>query len=125
MSTSTPASTTQGLLTRSVQAGTSSSSPSRASTSVPEHWPATSCRDGSSRPSGPMMAGSAITSRVCVPLPTTTASASQASSRLAIDSITTPFIERTRGEGAAIDTRQPDLLTRLRTPSAMRESSSL
>ena len=72
-----------------------------------------------------MMAGSAITSRVWVPLPTTTASASHASSRLAIDSITTPFIERTRGDGGAIDTRQPGFLTRLRTPSAMSESSSL
>ena len=72
-----------------------------------------------------MMAGSAITSRVCVPLPTTTASASHASSRLAIDSITTPFIERTRGDGVAIDTRQPGFPTRLSTPSAMSESSSL
>jgi hypothetical protein len=72
-----------------------------------------------------MMAGSEITSRVRSPLPTTTASASHASSRLAIDSMTTPFIDRTRGEGVAIDTRQPGFLTRLRTPRAMRESSSL
>ena len=72
-----------------------------------------------------MMAGSATTSRVWMPLPTTTTSASHASSRLAIDSITTPFIERTRGDGVAMDTRQPGCLTRLRTPSAIRESSSL
>jgi len=72
-----------------------------------------------------MMAGSAITSRVRVPLPTMTASAAQASSMLAIDSITTPFIERTRGEGVAMDTRQSGCLTRLSTPSAIRESSSL
>ena len=72
-----------------------------------------------------MMAGSATTSRVCMPLPTMTASAAHASSRLAIDSITTPFIERTRGAGVAMDTRQSARLTRLSTPSAMRESSSL
>ncbi len=72
-----------------------------------------------------MMAWSATTSRVCRPLPTMTASAAQASSRLAIDSITTPFIERTVGAAVAIDTRQPAFLTRFRTPSAMRESSSL
>jgi hypothetical protein len=35
LSTSTPAATTQGLLTRSVQAGTPSSSPSLAGTSAP------------------------------------------------------------------------------------------
>ena len=60
-----------------------------------------------------------------MPLPTMTASAAQASSRLAIDSMTTPFIDRTLGVGVAIDTRQPAFLTRLSTPSAMRESSSL
>ncbi|MNQ55462.1 hypothetical protein D3C85_695580 [compost metagenome] len=54
-----------------------------------------------------------------------TASASLASRSVAVDSITTPFIERTRALGLAIDTRHPGFLTRLRTPSAMRESSSL
>jgi hypothetical protein len=72
-----------------------------------------------------MMAGSEITLLVCMPLPTTTTSAAHASSRLAIDSITTPFFERTRGVGVAMDTRQPDFSTRLRMPSAIRESSSL
>jgi hypothetical protein len=72
-----------------------------------------------------MIAGSLTTSRVLMPLPTTTASAAQASSRLAIDSITTPFIERTVGDGVAMETRQPGFLTRLSTPSAISESSSL
>lgn len=66
-----------------------------------------------------------MTSRVCMPLPTMTASAALASSSVHIDSMTRPFIERTRAVGLAIDTRQPGDLTRLRTPSAMRESSSL
>lgn len=47
-STSTPASSTQGFVVRSVQAGTASSSPSLASTSVPEHCAPSSCRAGSS-----------------------------------------------------------------------------
>ena len=47
----------------------------------------------------PMMAGSSTTSRVAMPLPTITASALPASSRVAIGSTTTPFIERTFGDG--------------------------
>ena len=72
-----------------------------------------------------MMAGSSTTSRVFLPLPTMTASAVQASSRSIMASMVTPFIERTRGAGLAIETRQPGALTRLRMPRAMRESSSL
>ena len=70
-------------------------------------------------------AASATTSRVCIPLPTMTASAALASLKVAWASSTTPFIDRTRAVGLAIDTRQSAFLTRLRMPSAMSESSSL
>jgi hypothetical protein len=123
-STATPAASTHGLVVRSVHAGTPSSSPSLASTSAPEHCAPSSCRDGSSC-SCAIKAASATTSRVCMPLPTITASASLASRRDACASSTTPFIDRTRAEGLAIDTRQPGVLMRLRMPSAMSESSSL
>ena len=124
VSTSTPASLTQGFVVRSVQAGTPSSRPSLARTSVPEHCAASSCRAGSSR-NAPSGLGSATTSRVCMPLPTMTASAAQASSRLA-----SPRSRRRSSSGPwARDWRStrasPAFLTRLRTPSAMRESSSL
>jgi hypothetical protein len=72
-----------------------------------------------------MIARSSTTSRVAMPLPTITASASHASSRVDICSMTTPFIDVTLAVGAAIVTRQPSPLTRLSTPSAISESSSL
>src|SRR3990167_1816764 len=123
-STSTPASCTQGLVVRSVQAGRPSSRPSLASTSVPEHCAPSSCRAGSSR-SCAIKAASATTSRVCMPLPTMTASAAQASPKVVCASITTRFMDVTRAAGQAMDTRQPGFLTRLRMPRAMSESSSL
>jgi hypothetical protein len=123
--TSTPAAATHGLVVKSVQAGMPSSSPSRASTSAPEHWAAISCRDGSRRRSSRMIIRSSVTSRVAMPLPTITASAPHASSRVDICSMTTPFIEVTFAVGVAIVTRQPSPLTRLSTPSAISESSSL
>ncbi|MNC45901.1 hypothetical protein D3C75_948910 [compost metagenome] len=46
--TLTPASTTQGLVVRSVQAGRSPIRPSLASSRVPEHWAPINWRDGSS-----------------------------------------------------------------------------
>ncbi len=42
-----------------------------------------------------------------------------------MDSMVTPFIDRTVGVGLAMLTRQPGVFTRLRMPSAIRESSSL
>lgn len=72
-----------------------------------------------------MIAGSSTTSRVAMPLPTMTASAAHASSRVDICSMTTPFIDVTLGPGVAMVTRQSSVLMRLSTPSAIRESSSL
>jgi hypothetical protein len=82
-STSTPASCTQGLVVRSVQAGTAPRMPSLASSSVPEHCAPISGRAGSSR-SAERTAGSAAISRVRMPLPTITASAAHASAKVAV-----------------------------------------
>lgn len=56
-----------------------------------------------------------------MPLPTMTASASLASRKEACDSIATPFIDRTRLVGQAIETRQSGFFTRLRMPKAISE----
>ena len=112
------------LVVRSVHADTPSRSPSFARMSVPEHCAPSSCRAGSSFIS-PMIKGSLTMSLVRTPLPTITASAELASCRGICASMNIPFMDRTRGVGDAIETRQPGCLTRLRMPSATSESSSL
>ena len=114
-STATPASCTQGRVVRSVQAGASASRPRRASTKAPEHCAPKSWRAGSNL-SRAIMAASDTMSRVCAPLPTSTASAADASSSVAWASSISPLHERTRGVGLAIDTRQPAGLARWRMP---------
>jgi hypothetical protein len=123
-STSTPASCTHGLVVRSVHAGMAPSRPSFARTSVPEHCAAISWRAASSR-SADMTCASATTSRVLTPLPTITASAVTAADSGTCACTTTPFIDVTVGCGQHSETRQPGVLMRFRTPSAISESSSL
>ena len=60
-----------------------------------------------------------------IPLPTITASAVAASSSVDWALIVTPFIEVTSASGQQIVTRQLGFLIRFKTPSAMKESSSL
>ena len=80
---------------------------------------------GSSTASCSSSAASRASSRVRMPLPTSTAAQPASSSKPACRSRRTPFMEVTQGEGAISETRQSGRLMRLRIPRAIRESSSL
>ena len=72
-----------------------------------------------------MTVGAFAMSHVVMPLPTSTASASHASSSVDYACTVTLFIEVTCGAGHARVTRQSGRLTRFKMPRAMNESSSL
>ncbi len=89
-----------------MQVGTSSSKPSLASVSVPEYYAPSNWRVGSNL-SCDIRPALATTSRGCIPLPTSTASASHASFSEACASINKPFIERALITGLAIKFASP------------------
>ena len=119
-----PASTTQGLVVKSVQAGKPFKRPRVASSKVPEHCAQINCLAGSSFNLSSMLLSLAI-SRVYMPLPNSTTSALLANSRGCCASILTPFIEVTVADGQVICIFQPADFIRFNMPAAINESSSL
>ncbi|WP_445189486.1 hypothetical protein ACTXG6_20930 [Pseudonocardia sp. Cha107L01] len=123
-STVTPQSSTNGRLVVSVHTGIDPSRPSFASTSAPEHWEPISWRVGSSG-SASSRAGSATTSRVRMPLPTSTTSASAMNSSGRWPTTSTPFMDVTAVVGVVMYALSPAPRARLISAEAMKLSSSL